>query len=121
FTINVDDDTPVVGIADRGTPSLTVDETDLGTNATASFASNFSVSFGADGPAAANSAVYTLGISAPGADSGLIDVATGQHVLLSVNGSGVVEGRTAISGDLVFTVSVNSAGDVTLDQLRAVS
>ncbi len=121
FTINVDDDTPTVGIADRGTPSLTVDETDLGTNATASFASNFEHSFGADGPAAANSLVYTLGISAPGADSGLIDVATGEHVLLSVTAGGVVEGRTAIGGVLVFTVSAAQNGDVTLDQLRAVT
>ncbi|MFL6743940.1 MAG: DUF5801 repeats-in-toxin domain-containing protein, partial [Sphingomicrobium sp.] len=119
--INVDDDTPVVGFADRGTPNLTVDETDLGTNASASFASNFNVSFGADGPAAANSLTYTLGVSAPGADSGLIDVATGQHVLLSVNGSGVVEGRTAVGGLLVFTVSVDGSGNVTLDQIRAVA
>jgi Ca2+-binding RTX toxin-like protein len=41
-------------------------------------------------------------------------------VLLTVNGSGVVEGRTAVSGDLVFTVSVNGSGQVTLDQIRAV-
>ncbi|RWE28630.1 MAG: hypothetical protein EOS79_33460, partial [Mesorhizobium sp.] len=37
-----------------------------------------------------------------------------------VNGSGVVEGRTATSNDLVFTVSVSATGSVTLDQLRAV-
>ncbi|TIV43655.1 MAG: hypothetical protein E5V84_00890, partial [Mesorhizobium sp.] len=46
--------------------------------------------------------------------------ATGQDVVLSVNGSGVVEGRTATSNDLVFTVSVSSTGSVTLDQIRAV-
>ncbi len=120
FTINVDDDTPIVGITEQE-PSLTVDETNLAINASADFSSAFTHSFGADGPAASNSLVYSLGISAPGADSGLIDVATGQHVLLSVNASGVVEGRTAISGDLVFTVSVDSSGSVTLDQIRALS
>src|SRR5205085_2005380 len=71
FTINVDDDTPVVGLADRGTPQLVVDETDLSVNATASFANNFSVHYGADGPAASNPLAYSLGISAPGADIGL--------------------------------------------------
>ncbi|RWL91807.1 DUF5801 repeats-in-toxin domain-containing protein, partial [Mesorhizobium sp.] len=44
---------------------------------------------------------------------------TGQAVVLSLNG-GVVEGRTATSNDLVFTVSVDASGNVTLDQLRAV-
>ncbi|RWL91787.1 DUF5801 repeats-in-toxin domain-containing protein, partial [Mesorhizobium sp.] len=44
---------------------------------------------------------------------------TGQAVVLSLNG-GVVEGRTATSNDLVFTVTVSSTGNVTLDQIRAV-
>jgi len=121
FNINVDDDTPTVSLVGEGEPQLTVDETNLAVNDTQSFASKFAVSFGADGPAASNPLVYTLGINAPGADSGLIDVATGQHVLLSINGSGVVEGRTAISGDLVFTVSVDGSGNVTLDQIRALT
>ena len=47
-------------------------------------------------------------------------MATGQAVLLSVNG-GVVEGRTAVSNALVFTVTVDGTGLVTLDQIRAVS
>ncbi|POA16535.1 hypothetical protein C1886_25980, partial [Pseudomonas sp. FW300-N1A1] len=38
---------------------------------------------------------------------------------LSLNGA-VVEGRTATSNALVFTVSVASNGEVMLDQLRAV-
>ena len=55
-----------------------------------------------------------------GRASGLTDTATGQAVNLSLNGN-VVEGRTAGSNLLVFTVSVNTAnGDVTLDQKRAV-
>ncbi|MBR0875297.1 hypothetical protein JQ633_33395, partial [Bradyrhizobium tropiciagri] len=66
------------------------------------------------------SLTFALSVSAPGADSGLIDSATGQHVLLSVNADGVVEGRTAVGGDLVFTVSVDASGRVTLTDLRAV-
>ncbi|PMU07113.1 hypothetical protein C1Y11_29070, partial [Pseudomonas sp. FW305-20] len=95
-------------------PTLTVDETVLATNATQNFAANFSSAFGADG---AGTLTYALGVVV-GA-SGLVDTATGQAVNLSLNG-GVVQGRTATSNDLVFTVSVAANGDVTLDQIRAV-
>ncbi|MCP3751869.1 DUF5801 repeats-in-toxin domain-containing protein, partial [Pseudomonas sp. SBB6] len=107
------DDGP--SISTTGTePILTVDETVLATNATQSFAANFTSAFGADG---AGTLTYALGVVA-GA-SGLTDTATGEAVNLSLN-SGVVEGRTAITNELVFTVSVAANGDVTLDQLRAV-
>ncbi|WP_225603502.1 DUF5801 repeats-in-toxin domain-containing protein [Pseudomonas sp. PDM09] len=95
-------------------PTLTVDETVLATDATQSFTANFSSAFGADG---AGTLTYALGMTA-GA-SGLTDTATGEAVNLSLNG-GVVEGRTATTNLLVFTVSVAANGDVTLDQLRAV-
>ncbi|POA16730.1 hypothetical protein C1886_25680, partial [Pseudomonas sp. FW300-N1A1] len=95
-------------------PTLTVDETVLAINDTKSFAVNFNSAFGADG---AGTLTYALGVVA-GA-SGLTDTATGQAVNLSLNGA-VVEGRTATSNALVFTVSVAANGDVTLDQLRAV-
>ncbi|AFY21341.1 DUF5801 repeats-in-toxin domain-containing protein [Pseudomonas sp. UW4] len=95
-------------------PTLTVDETLLGTDATQSFAANFNSAFGADG---AGTLTYALGVVA-GA-SGLTDTASGQAVNLSLNGT-VVEGRTALSNLLVFTVSVAADGSVTLDQLRAV-
>ncbi|WP_371366341.1 DUF5801 repeats-in-toxin domain-containing protein [Pseudomonas sp. QL9] len=95
-------------------PTLTVDETNLATDATQNFAANFSSGYGADG---AGTVTYALGVVA-GA-SGLVDTATGEAVNLSVNG-GVVEGRTATTNLLVFTVSVAANGDVTLDQLRAV-
>src|SRR6185369_9847370 len=36
------------------------------------------------------------------------------------NNGGVIEGRTATTNQLVFTVTVNSLGQVTLDQFRAV-
>jgi hypothetical protein len=108
-----EDDGP--SISTTGTePTLTVDETTLATNATQSFAANFSSAFGADG---AGTLTYALGVVA-GA-SGLTDTATNEAVNLSLNGT-VVEGRTATTNLLVFTVSVAANGDVTLDQLRAV-
>ena len=97
------------------TPTLTVDETVLATNATASFAGLFTTNYGADG---AGSTAYTLGVVA--GPSGLVDTATGQAVNLSLNGGGIVEGRTAVSNALVFTGAVDGSGNVTLDQIRAV-
>jgi hypothetical protein len=108
-----EDDGP--SISTTGTePTLTVDETTLATNATQNFAANFSSAFGADG---AGTLTYALGVVAGG--SGLTDTATGEAVNLSLNGT-VVEGRTATTNQLVFTVSVAANGDVTLDQIRAV-
>ncbi|KQU71853.1 hypothetical protein ASC75_24125 [Aminobacter sp. DSM 101952] len=111
--INVDDDTPTIAGSGEG-PVLTVDDSSLGTNATASFANNFVASYGADGP---GSVTYALSVVA--GVSGLTDTATGQQVVLSMN-NGVVEGRTAVGNSLVFTVKVNANGDVTLDQIRSV-
>ncbi|MBB3240252.1 hypothetical protein FHW68_001743 [Pseudomonas sp. Tn43] len=108
-----EDDGPSISAA--GTePALTVDETVLATDATQSFTANFSSAFGADG---AGTLTYALGVTA--GPSGLTDTATGEAVNLSLNGT-VVEGRTATTNLLVFTVSVAANGDVTLDQLRAV-
>ena len=51
--------------------------------------------------------------------TGLTDTATGEAVVLSLV-SGVVEGRTATSDDLVFTIAVDSTtGAVTTTQFRA--
>lgn len=116
LSIDVDDDTPTV-VANAIQPTLTVDESNFAGNANTSFASVFTTSFGADGAATANATTYALGIN-PGA-TGLVDTATGQAVVLMLNG-GIVEGRTAISNALVFTVSVAANGTVTLDQSRAV-
>jgi len=87
---------------------LTVDETVLGTNDTDNFAANFTSAYGADG---AGTLTYALGVVV-GA-SGLKDTATGEAVNLSLNG-GVVQGRTASTNLLVFTVSAATNGDVTL-------
>ena len=64
--------------ATQAADTLTVDESDLPTNATASFADNFSTSigFGADGAGTPGSA-YALSINA-GA-TGLVDTATGER------------------------------------------
>ncbi|MFS2095257.1 DUF5801 repeats-in-toxin domain-containing protein [Pseudomonas sp. Pseusp11] len=108
-----EDDGP--SISTTGTePTLTVDESVLATNDTKSFAANFTSAFGADG---AGTLTYALGVVAGG--SGLTDTATGEAVNLSLNG-GVVEGRTATTNLLVFTVSVAANGEVTLDQIRAI-
>ena len=116
-TVNVANvnDVPTV-TATGAVPTLTVDETVLATNPSTSFAGIFTTNYGADG---AGTTAYTLGVVA--GPSGLVDTATGQAVNLSLNGSAVVEGRTAVSNELVFTVSVNGLGSVTLDQQRAVS
>src|SRR5205085_166934 len=97
--------------------SLTVDEANLAVNATGSFAAAFTSVFGADG---AGTVSYALTISAPGANSGLVDVATGSAIVL-VNNAGVIEGHVGTTGGaLAFTVTVDGSGNVTLDQIRAV-
>jgi hypothetical protein len=95
-------------------PTVTVDEHTLATPASTSFAGVFSPQGGPDGLAGTT---YALGVVA-GA-SGLVDTATGQNVILELVG-GVVEGVTAVSNQEVFSVTVDSTGKVTLDQLRAV-
>ncbi|MGX5725068.1 retention module-containing protein [Metapseudomonas otitidis] len=94
--------------------ALQVDESNFAQDATANFSGVFNVQPGADG---VGSQTYSLSVQ--NANSGLVDTATGEAVLLSLNGS-VIEGRTAGTGELVFTLSVNAAGTVTLDQQRAV-
>ncbi|WP_431122490.1 DUF5801 repeats-in-toxin domain-containing protein [Variovorax paradoxus] len=119
--LNFEDDGPSIVVADTAAADpLTVDESILATNASASFADNFSSTptYGADGAGTVSSA-YALSVKSAGVASGLTDTLTNQSVVLTVN-AGVVEGRTAISGALVFTVSVDAAGLVTLDQLRAI-
>ena len=58
---------------------------------------------GADGD---GGTVYTLELGT-NTTTNLVDTATGQAVVLSLNASGEVEGRTETSGDLVFTLSVD--------------
>ncbi|ARQ56473.1 hypothetical protein EFR00_22195 [Rhizobium sophoriradicis] len=112
--INFDDDGPAITAVGTA-PQVTVDETDLATNATGNFATAFTPTPGADGA----TFTYALGISQVTNVSGLTDTATGQSVLLFLEGGNVV-GRAGAGGPVVFTVSVSTAGVVTLDQARAV-
>src|SRR5882724_1751993 len=129
--ITVHDDGPTIQVQINGEegprfPTLSVDESNLPTGTTPNatltvshgdFSGSFTSAAGADGA----TITYAVAVQSANVDSGLIDSVSGQHVLLSVNGSGVVEGHTAIGGDLVFTLEVNSAtGVVTLTDFRAV-
>lgn len=94
--------------------ALQVDESTFHIDATANFSGVFNVQPGADG---LQSLTYNLSVQ--NANSGLVDTETNQEVILSLN-AGVIEGRTSISNQLVFTLSVNPTGTVTLDQIRAI-
>ncbi|MEI6830738.1 MAG: DUF5801 repeats-in-toxin domain-containing protein, partial [Synechococcaceae cyanobacterium ELA445] len=115
------DDGPAISLANITEQVLTVDETSLATNASTSFAAAFSSSFGADG---AGNITYSLATA--GGSSALTDVATGLAVNLYLIGGQVV-GSTATTqagvnaGNTDFTVSVDAAGVVTLDQIKALA
>ncbi|WP_439839829.1 DUF5801 repeats-in-toxin domain-containing protein, partial [Aeromonas veronii] len=90
----------------------------LTTSAMASYAGVFSALFGADGEAASNATRYALQLSGEGIDSGVVDVASGDPVLLFTNpDTGAIEGRLGdAEGELVFSLAVNGDGDVSLTQ-----
>ena len=84
------------------------------------------VPFTVDAPAGQQSLTFALSISAQGVDSGLIDSQTGNHVFLFLENQQVAgrEGAdvgAAASGERVFTLSVDAAGNVTLTDLRSVN
>ncbi|QSR47297.1 retention module-containing protein [Aeromonas veronii] len=116
--ISFKDDGPSISAGSAANDSLQVDESNLSLNASTSFASLFTSSFGADG---AGTLVYSLNVSAAGADSGLNDTATGQDILLYLESGSVVGRVGGSSGSVAFTLSVNSSGEVTLDQVRAIA
>jgi hypothetical protein len=118
FLVQIEDDVPVVGLATAPAPTLQVDETSLSTNASVSFASAFTGGYGAD---AAGSTTYSLNVSAAGVNSGLKDTATGNDILLYKIGNDVVGKYGGVGGTTVFSLSVNAAGEVTLDQQRAIA
>ncbi|MFN7090500.1 MAG: Ig-like domain-containing protein, partial [Allorhizobium sp.] len=88
-------------------------------SSTASFGGVFSIassSFGADGPGRISMS-YALSLTGNnGMDSGLNH--DGQNIKLFLY-DGIVYGKTQ-SGDVVFSISVNSKGEVTLTQLREI-
>ncbi len=131
-SITINDDAPTISISTTTQPSITVQESTLGsglppstpgTSESASFAGSFidHINYGADGPAATtpNATSYALSVSSAGVDSGLVDTLSGQDVLLTLVG-GEVQGRTSGSNALVFTVDVDGSGNVTLQQDRAI-
>ena len=124
LSLSVQDDVPSLSLVVAGEvalPALTVDESDLALNASASFAGNFvaSPSFGADGASSSSptSSAYALGLNvAAGSNSGLFNLANAA-ITLHLDG-GAIEGRV---GDTVyFRLSTDDSGLVTLDQERAV-
>lgn len=128
--INFDDDGPTIDPSAAAVPVLTVDESTLATNASASLAGLFTAGdFGNDGfkdfdndnLEDADAIAYRLGVSAPGVASGLTDTLTNEAVTLSVNAAGTVVTGSSASGGTVFTITLDPAtGEVTLDQVRAV-
>src|SRR5262249_34881461 len=109
------DDAPDINTSGASMPTLTVDETNFAVDASASFAGMFTVAHNStDG---GNGVVYSL--NAVAGNSGLVDSLSGQNVVLSISG-GIVYGKTAIGGDEVFRVTVDSNGLVTLNESRSV-
>ncbi|ARU15337.1 DUF5801 repeats-in-toxin domain-containing protein [Croceicoccus marinus] len=118
FTATITDDVPTAETTAASAPVLVVDDSTLGSDASADFAGSFDLRPGADGTA---NTAYALGISAAGADSGLTDTATGEAILLYLE-DGTVVGRVGgEAGAVAFTVDVDTAGIVTLDQQRAIA
>jgi len=113
--IQVDDDGPTI-VTSGTEPTLTVDETVLATDDTKNFSTAFTPDFGTDGAGAAG---VTYELNAVAGPSGLIATIANEAVILSKNGD-TIEGRTETSDELVFVVSVDADGNVTLDQNLAV-
>lgn len=113
FKYSTDSDFEDVNVQVTWSGGLMVDESNLDLNAEMDFSGSFTVKPGADG---LQSVVYGLSV-VNGSDSGLVDTASGEPVLLRMNGN-VVEGY--VDDGVVFTLSVDANGKVTLDQVRAV-
>ncbi|NIC04220.1 retention module-containing protein [Billgrantia bachuensis] len=109
-----------VNIKVEWTPAnLTVDESNLDIDAEFDFSGYFSAEYGADGLETRD---YSLSVVADGADSGLVDIQTGEAVLVK-EVDGQIIGYVTIYGEEVpvFTLAVDGNGVVTLDQLRAIA
>ncbi|MEL7803410.1 DUF5801 repeats-in-toxin domain-containing protein [Sulfitobacter pontiacus] len=120
LNVRILDDVPVVALA-SSTAALTASDADFGTDPSADFSSFFAVDHGADGADGTSGTVYTLEVSSAGVDSGLVDTASGDPILLFLE-AGTIVGRVGSqTGAAAFNVDVDSAtGEVTLDQLLAI-
>ncbi|MDH1691523.1 DUF5801 domain-containing protein, partial [Acinetobacter junii] len=119
------DDAPTISSNPGVLGTVQVDETVLQSNATVSatdvdFVTNvFTPNYRADGAATTNPLVYSLQIASVGVNSGLVDTATGQAILLYKVGNDVVGHVGNSSGAEAFRMSLT--GDaMTLTQSRAV-
>ena len=113
------DDLPSVSLTGAGLNEVQVDESYLGTTASANFSGAFVTDFGADGE---KSFEYSFDIVA-GVFSGLVHTASGKNITLHTNATGGVEGRVDGStdpDDLAFIITVDALGNVTLEQKLAV-
>ncbi|MEX1200371.1 MAG: retention module-containing protein, partial [Methylophaga sp.] len=124
IVVNVVDDVPFIteGEANLGELSLTTDDVDTpndtdSANFSAALLAALDVDYGADGAGDTVIDNYSLSVGVDGV-SGLFS--GDEAIILSVNLDGVVEGRTETGDALVFTVSVDGEGEVTLTQLLAV-
>lgn len=114
ISVRISDDVPSIVALTVPAGLLTVDESDLLVDATANFATLFSMAMGADQPGAVTYSFTVLPVS------GLVDTATGASILLTASGN-VVEGYLATSpSTIAFRLTVGANGMATLDQMRAV-
>jgi VCBS repeat-containing protein len=99
--------------------SLQVDESDFDVDASHHFSGLFNVDPGADGQRSLKYDLTLKGAEDGPVDSGLVDSLSGKPVTLHLVDAWTIEGRVS-TGELVFTVSVDAEGKVTLDQDRSV-
>ncbi|QJP10839.1 retention module-containing protein [Pseudomonas multiresinivorans] len=115
--VSFTDDGPTIAVGNTEGLHLTVDETNLGQDATSSVAVGdlFNAQFGADG---AGTVTYKVSTT-DNTDSGLKDTATGDKIFLFNTANGV-EGRVGgADGAVAFRVTLGQDGKITLDQVRA--
>ena len=89
LNVRILDDVPVVALA-SSTAALTASDADFGTDPSADFSSFFAVDHGADGADGTSGTVYTLEVSSAGVDSGLVDTASGDPILLFLEAGTIV-------------------------------
>ena len=113
------DDGPNIDPSNNIAPSVTAFDSDLVTDPASGFSGLFTTpDYGADG---AGSVSYLLAVKTANVDSGLDDTLTGENVLLSYDSAtNTVYGKTSSGGLTVFVITVDSNGQVTLDQQRAI-
>jgi hypothetical protein len=119
--VRFEDDGPSVDLVLNGSAEVRVDESTLPVSDSILAADLFSTntaSFGTDG-AGTDGSVYKLLLADD--NSGLHDTATGDEVLLTINGDGtLITGAVNGGADVVFTIAVDPVtGEVTLTQMRA--